>query len=79
VRRLPSAVISLASKPYVAAGAVYYSDGSGVVRRLDPTGKIATVATFPLTSAAQTLSFAVHAQMCNRKGNQRPAAGVKEA
>jgi hypothetical protein len=44
---------------YVAAGAVYYSDGNGVVRRLDPTGKIATVATFPLTSAEQELSFAV--------------------
>lgn len=44
---------------YIAAGAVYYADGSGTVRRLDPTGKVATVATFPLTSAEQELSFAV--------------------
>jgi hypothetical protein len=44
---------------YIAAGAVYYADGSGVVRRLDPTGKVTTVATFPLTSAEQELSFAV--------------------
>lgn len=44
---------------YIAAGAVYYADGSGTVRRLDPTGKVAMVATFPLTSAEQELSFAV--------------------
>lgn len=44
---------------YIAARAVYYSDGSGVVRRLDATGTVATVATFPLTSAEQELSFAV--------------------
>lgn len=44
---------------YVAAGAVYYADGSGVVRRLDPTGKVASVATFPLMSPEQELSFAV--------------------
>jgi hypothetical protein len=44
---------------YVAAAAVYYADGSGVVRRLDPTGKIGAVATFPLTSPEQELSFAV--------------------
>jgi hypothetical protein len=44
---------------YVAAGAVYYADGRGIVRRLDPTGRVATVATFPLTSAEQELSFAV--------------------
>ena len=44
---------------YLAAGAVYYSDGGGVVRRLDQSGKVATVATFPLTSAEQELSLAV--------------------
>lgn len=44
---------------YVAAGAVYYADGSGIVRRLDPTGKVTSVATFPLTSAEQELSFSV--------------------
>jgi hypothetical protein len=44
---------------YVAAAGVFYADGSGVVRRLDPTGKISAVATFPLTSPEQELSFAV--------------------
>ncbi len=44
---------------FVASGAVYYADGGGVVRRLDPTGKVATVATFPLTTPEQELSFAV--------------------
>jgi len=49
----------LQPEAYVAAGAVYYADASGVVRRLDPTGKIGSVATFPLTSPQQELSFAV--------------------
>src|SRR4030088_2681609 len=43
----------------LAAGAAYHSDGGGVVRRLDQSGKVATVASFPLTSPEQELSIAV--------------------
>jgi hypothetical protein len=44
---------------HVAAGKVYFADGTGVVRSLSVTGQIAQVATFPLTSGQQMLSFAV--------------------
>lgn len=43
----------------VAAGGVYVIDGKGTVRRLAPDGTIQTVATFPLTTAQQEVSFAV--------------------
>jgi hypothetical protein len=43
----------------VAAGSVFYADAHGVVRRLDRDGRVATVTTFPITSAQQELSFAV--------------------
>ena len=43
----------------VAAGAVYFIDGKGVVRRLVSAGTVETVATFPLTSSQQEVSFAV--------------------
>jgi hypothetical protein len=44
---------------HVAAGKVFYADGKGVIRSLSADGTIATVATFPMTSAQQMLSFAV--------------------
>jgi hypothetical protein len=44
---------------HVAAGRVYFADGKGVVRSLSTRGQVTTVATFPLTSSQQTLSFAV--------------------
>jgi len=44
---------------HVAAGRVYFGDGTGVVRSLSVDGQIAKVATFPLTSGQQMLSFAV--------------------
>ena len=44
---------------HVAAGKVYFADGKGVVRSLSVTGQITKVATFPLTSGQQMLSFAV--------------------
>ena len=44
---------------HVAAGRVYFADGKGVVRSLTTTGKVTTVATFPLASSQQMLSFAV--------------------
>ena len=44
---------------HVAAGKVYFADGHGVVRSLGIDNKVTTVATFPLTSTQQMLSFAV--------------------
>ena len=43
----------------IAAGKVYYADGKGVVRSMSVSGQITKVATFPLTSSQQMLSFAV--------------------
>jgi hypothetical protein len=43
----------------VAAGKVFFADGTGVVRSLSVTGQVAQIATFPLTSSQQMLSFAV--------------------
>jgi len=44
---------------HVAAGKVFFADAKGVVRTLSIDGTVATVATFPLTSSQQMLSFAV--------------------
>jgi hypothetical protein len=49
----------LPESAHVAAGRVYFADGKGVVRSLSTTGQVTTVATFPLTSSQQMLSFAV--------------------
>jgi hypothetical protein len=43
----------------VAAGGLYFIDGKGAVRRLEPGGGVKTVATFPITSPQQAASFAV--------------------
>jgi len=43
----------------VAAGAAFYIDGDGVVRRLDRVGKVATVASFTTTEPQHMTSFAV--------------------
>ena len=44
---------------HVAADKVYFADSAGVVRSLSANGQITKVATFPLTSGQQMLSFAV--------------------
>src|SRR5882672_7969761 len=44
---------------HIAAGRVYFADGSGVIRSLSIQGQVTQVATFPLTSDQQMLSFAV--------------------
>ncbi len=44
---------------HVAAGKVFYADAKGVVRSLATDGTVTTVATFPMTSSQQMLSFAV--------------------
>lgn len=49
----------LPQSAHVAAGRVYFADGKGVVRSLSPTGQVNKVATFPMTSSQQMLSFAV--------------------
>jgi hypothetical protein len=43
----------------IAAGRVYFADGSGMVRSLAIDGTVAGVTTFPLTNTQQLLSFAV--------------------
>ncbi len=43
----------------IAAGAVFYIDGDGVVRRLDASGGVTEVAKFPITQSQQEVSFAV--------------------
>jgi hypothetical protein len=44
---------------HVAAGKVYYADAKGIIRSLAVDGTVTTVATFPMTSSQQMLSFAV--------------------
>ena len=44
---------------HVAAGKVFYADATGAVRSLGIDGAVKTVATFPMTSTQQMLSFAV--------------------
>lgn len=45
---------------HVAAGKVYFADGTGMVTSLSPQGQVATVATFPFTGGQQQMvSFAV--------------------
>lgn len=43
----------------VAAGKVYFGDGTGLIRSLSIDGTVANVTSFPLTTPQQLLSFAV--------------------
>jgi hypothetical protein len=54
-----NAGVLLQPEARVAAGGVFYADGKGVVRRLDPSGAIREITTFPLTQSQQELAFAV--------------------
>jgi hypothetical protein len=49
----------LPPQAHVAAGKVFFSDGKGVVRSLGTDNKVSIVATLPMTSTQQMLSFAV--------------------
>lgn len=49
----------LQSPVRAAAGSVFYADSTGAVHRLRPDRSSSVVATFPLTSAQQELSYAV--------------------
>jgi hypothetical protein len=44
---------------HVAAGKVFFADGSGAIRSLSTDGTVANVTTIPLTSGQQVLSFSV--------------------
>jgi hypothetical protein len=43
----------------VAAGKVYFADGTGTIRSLSPAGAVSEVTRFPLSDPQQTLSFSV--------------------
>lgn len=44
---------------HVAAGKVYFADGTGTIRSLDSGGKVAVVAAIPFSGLQQMLSFAI--------------------
>ena len=50
---------SLPPSAHVAAGKVFFADGTGLIRSLSPEGQIATATTIPFTGTQQMLSFAV--------------------
>ena len=54
-----NAVPLLQSPIRTAAGAVFYADSTGAVHRLKADGSTSVVATFPLSSPQQELSYAV--------------------
>jgi hypothetical protein len=56
---VPMAAAVLYPEAYTAAGAAYFIDGTGIVRRLDPSGTARRVTAFPMTSAQHGVSFAV--------------------
>jgi hypothetical protein len=61
-RKIPpvgNAATLLDSEGQVAAGAIFFVDGAGTVRRMDSTGSVTIVAKFPINSAQQSISFAV--------------------
>jgi hypothetical protein len=58
--KIAGAQVILDLEGQVAAGGLYFIDGTGSVRRLEPGGAVKTVATFAITSPQQTASFAVN-------------------
>ncbi len=56
---VPDAAVTKMPPAYVAAGALYFIDGAGVVRKLQASGANQQVATFPLAATQQVVSFAV--------------------
>ena len=59
IPQIPMAGPVLYPEAYVAAGGAYFIDGTGIVRRLDPSGATRRVTAFPITSSQQGVSFAV--------------------
>lgn len=56
---ITNAATILPPQVHAAAGAAYYIDGDGTVRRLDRAGAVTTVASFPTTEPQHMTSFAV--------------------
>ena len=54
-----NAATILPPQVHAAAGAAYYIDGDGIVRRLDRDGRVSTVAAFTTTEPQHMTSFAV--------------------
>jgi len=54
-----NAAALLQSPVRTAAGAAYFADSTGQIRKLTPDGTVSMVAKFPLTSTQQELSYAV--------------------
>ncbi|MFI5282595.1 MAG: hypothetical protein ACHQ0J_05635 [Candidatus Dormibacterales bacterium] len=54
-----NAAALLQSPVRTAAGAAYFADNTGQIRRLTPDGTVSMVAKFPLTNSQQELSYAV--------------------
>ena len=51
--------VMLQNEAQVGRAGVYYADGNGVVRLLEPSGKVTVVATFPMTPVQHELWYAV--------------------
>jgi hypothetical protein len=56
---IANAATLLPPQVHALAGAAYYIDGDGVVRRLDRTGAVTVVASFPTTEPQHMTAFAV--------------------
>lgn len=54
-----NAAVQLQSEAQVGRAGVYFVDGNGVVRLLEPSGKVSVVATFAMTPVQHELWFAV--------------------
>lgn len=59
IPQIPMAGPVLQPEAYIAAGGVYFIDGTGVVHRLDASGAVRKVTTFSITSPQQAVSFTV--------------------
>jgi hypothetical protein len=59
IPQIPMAGPVMQPEAAIAAGGVYFIDGTGVVRRLDASGTVRKVTTFPITSPQQAVSFVV--------------------
>jgi len=56
---IPMAATRVQSEAQVGTTGVYYADGNGVVRLLEPTGESNVVATFPMTPEQHEMWYAV--------------------
>lgn len=57
--KIGNAAALMQSPVRVAAGAAYFADSTGAIRKLTPDGTVSPVASFPLTNSQQELNYAV--------------------